>query len=135
MLSTRSRVAAGLVTVGTTSALLVPMAVPAQAAGVDLEAHMMGSRAFPGAHGKADYEAEHGTRHFDIEMHIARLHNRVVVVRVHGTFVGRMRVNSQGFGQLEKHSGVPMMAAGNVVRVRTMKGQLVSHGTLRPDMG
>lgn len=133
MLSTRSRIAAGLVTVGTTGALLVPMAVPAQAAEVDLEAHMVGSAAFPGAHGKAEYEAEHGTRHFDIEMHIARLHNRVVTVRVHGTMVGRMRVNSHGYAQLEKHSGVPMMAAGNVVRVRTLKGRLVSHGTLHMD--
>lgn len=133
MLSTRSRVGAGLFAVGTTSALLVPMAVPAQAAQVDLEAHMVGSAAYPGAHGKADYEAEHGTRHFEVEMHIARLHNKVVTVRVHGDFVGRMRVDSHGFAHLDKHSGVPMMAAGNVVRVRTHSGTLVSHGTLRPD--
>jgi len=29
-------------------------------------------------------EAEHGTRHFEMEMHIARLHNKVVTVRVQG---------------------------------------------------
>lgn len=100
---------------------------------VDLEAHLVRSAAFPGAHGKADYEAEHGTRHFDIEIHVARLHNRVVTVRVHGTMVGRMRVNSHGYAYLERHSGVPTMAAGNVVRIRTLKGMLVSHGTLHWD--
>ncbi len=133
MLSTRSRVAAGLLAVGTTGTLLVPMAVPAQAAQVDLAAHMRGSAAFPGAHGKAEYEAEHGARHFEIEMHIARLHNRVVTVRVHGALVGRMHVSSGGYAHLDLHSGVPTMAAGNGVRVRTHSGRLVSRGTLHRD--
>lgn len=134
MLSTRSRVAAGLIAVATTGTLLVPMAVPAQAAQVDLEARMVGSAAFPGAHGKAGYEVEHGTRHFDMEMHIARLHNVLVTVRVHGALIGRMRVNARGYAHLEKRSGVPKMATGNVVRVRMQSGRLVSHGTLHQDI-
>ena len=135
MLSTRSRVAVSLFAVGATGALLIPMAVPAQAAGADLEGPMVGSAAFPGAHGKADYEAEHGTRHFDIELHVARLHNKLVTVRVHGTLVGRMRTDSHGYAHLDKRSGVPTMAAGNMVRVRTTSGRLVSHGTLHWDVG
>jgi len=131
---TRSRVVGSLFAVGTAGATLVPLAAPAQAARVDLEAFLRPTAAFPHAHGQADYEAEHGMRHFELELHGVRgLHGRLVTVRVHGAFVGRVRVGAQGEAHLDKHGGVPRMAAGNVVRVRTMSGRLVSHGTLHLD--
>ena len=134
MFATRSRVAGGLLAVGTAGAVLVPLAAPAQAARVDLEAFMRPTAAFPHAHGKADFEAEHGARHFEIELHgVPRLHGKVVSVRVHGTFVGRMRVGAQGEAHLDKHTGVPRMASGDVVRVRTQSGRIVSHGRFHLD--
>ena len=134
MLVTRSRVAGGLLTVGTVGAVLVPLASPAQAARVDLEAFMRPTMAFPHAHGQADFEAEHGARHFEIELHgVPRLHGKLVTVRVHGTFVGRMRVGAQGQAHLDKRSGVPRMSVGDVVGVRTGSGRLVSRGTFHLD--
>ena len=134
MFATRSRVAGGLLALGTAGTVLVPLAAPAQAARVDLEAFMRPAAAFPHAHGQADFEAEHGARHFEIELHgVARLHGKLVTVRVHGTFVGRMRVSAQGQAHLDRHSGVPRMSAGDVVRVRTGSGRLVSQGTFHFD--
>jgi len=131
---TRSRVAGGLLALGIAGAVLVPLASPAQAARVDLEAFMRPTAAFSHAHGQAGYEAEHGTRHFELELHgVARLHGKLVAVRVHGTFVGRMRVSAQGEAHLDRRSGVPRMSVGDVVRVRTGSGRLVSQGTFHVD--
>jgi len=133
MLSRRSRVGAGLFAVGAVGALLVPMAIPTHASQADLEAHMVGSAAAPGAQGKAEYGAEHGTRTFETELHTAGLHDSVVSVSVHGTTVGSMRVDAHGNAQLELTSDAPTVTAGNVVQVRTPSGRLVAEGTLRAE--
>jgi len=126
----RSRVAGGLLVLGTTGAVLVPLAAPAQAAETHLETALRRTTAFPHAHGHADFEAEHGLQHFDVELHgVRRLHGRLLTVRVHGAFVGRMRVDAEGEARLEKSSGLPHMSAGDVVRVRTASGRLVSRGS------
>jgi hypothetical protein len=131
MFATRSRVAGGLLAVGTAGTVLVPLAAPAQAAETHLAAGMTRTAAFPHARGHADYEAEHGLQHFDVELHgVGRLHGKLLTVRVHGTFVGRMRVSAEGEARLERSSGLPRMSAGDAVRVRTQGGQLVSRGTL-----
>lgn len=133
MLNRRGRVGAGLFAVGAAGALLVPMAIPTHATQVDLKAHLVGSAAAPGAQGKAEYEAEHGTRTFETELQLAGLHNSVLRVSVHGSTVGSMRVDSHGHAQLELSSGAPGVAAGNVVQVRTPSGGLVAQGTLRTE--
>ena len=43
-------------------------------------------------------------------------------------------MGSLGRAQLDKHSSVPSMTAGNVVRVRTGAGRLVTSGTLHRDL-
>lgn len=127
----RRRTATVLVTGAT---LLLPAAGPAQAATLDLEARMKPSAAFPRIHGHAEFDQEGGFREFDISIHQARrLAGRNVVVRVHGVLVGRMRVHADGFAHLDRHLGIPAMNAGDVVRVRTAGGTLVSRGLLRAD--
>ena len=124
----------GLLALGTAGALLVPVAGPAQAVEVDLAARMHATAAFPNARGHADYESGHEGREFDISIAGVRaLAGRRLTVRVHGDFVGRMRVSRHGRAHLERHSGVPRMRAGNVVRVRTGTGRLVTYGTLHRD--
>lgn len=114
--------------------LLLPGAGPTQAAGLDFEARMRPSAAFPRVHGEAEFDQEGGFREFDISIHHARrLAGRVVSVRVHGVLVGRMRVHADGFAHLDRHLGIPAMNAGDVVRVRTAGGTLVSRGLLRAD--
>lgn len=134
MFVSRSRITGGLLAVGVASALLVPLASPAQAAEVELEARMVHTARFPSAHGRAEYDAENGHREFEI--HLAglphRLHGRLVTVRVHGALVGRMRVQSTGRAHLDRTTGV-VIDAGNVVRVRAPSGRVVSYGTLRLD--
>lgn len=116
------------------AALALPAAAPAQAANVDLEAHMRPTAAFPRVRGHAEFDQEGTFREFEISIHHARrLAGRTVKVRVHGDLVGRMRVHSDGFAHLDRHVGVPTMSTGDVVRVRTRSGRLISRGTLRPD--
>ncbi len=130
----RRRFVEGLLAVGSASALVVPVAAPVQAAEVDLAARMVHTASFPQVRGGAEYEAEHGQREFDIHIRGVRvLHGKLLTVRVHGAFVGRMRVGTGGRAHLERHRGVPAMAAGNVVRVRTASGKLVTYGTLHRD--
>lgn len=134
MFMNRSRVAGGLLAVGGTGALLVPLAAPVQAAELDLDARMVHTARFPSAHGSAEYESENGHREFDI--HIAgvrRLRGRLLTVRVHGAFVGRMRVSANGRAHMERHTDV-VMVPGNVARVRAPSGRLVSYGTLHRDL-
>lgn len=129
----RSRLAGGLIAVGTTGALMVPMTAPAQAVEIDLEAHMRPTGSFPHARGHAEYEAENGHREFEISIAGVRaLHGRRVIVRVHGTFVGSMTVNQFGRAHLDRHTNV-RVHAGNVVRVRTGSGRLVTWGTFHRD--
>ena len=54
-----------------------------------------------------------------------------VAVTVHGDFVGRMRVSQRGYAHLFRHRGMPGCSRGDVVRVRTRSGNLVSYGSLR----
>lgn len=131
---TRSRAIGGLLALGTASAGLVPLASPAQATEIHLTAAMRPTAAYSNAHGHTSYEAEHGTRHFELELRgVARLHGKVVTVRVHGTLVGRVRVSAEGEAHLDRRSGVPGMSVGDVVRVRTGSGRLVSQGTFHFD--
>jgi hypothetical protein len=121
----RGRSIAGL---AAAAALLATTAVPAAAAELELSARMGPTAGFHHARGHAEYEAEHGRREFEISIAGARaLHGKRVVVRVHGAFVGTMVVGSAGRAHLERHTSVSMRA-GDVVRVRTQSGTLVTTG-------
>lgn len=103
----------------------------AQAADVDLEASMHATADYPSAHGHAEYDNDSEGREFDLSLTgLKPLAGHRVVVRVHGHVVAKPRVGSRGRVHLERHSGVPRMSAGNVVRVRTRSGTLVSRGSL-----
>ena len=129
----RSRIAGALLAVSTGAATaLVPVAAPAQAAGVDCYAHMNASAAYPNAHGGARYESHTDGREFEIHVGgIQKLAGERLVVRVHGDPVGRMRVSQYGRAHLYRHSGVPSMQSGDRIRVRSKSGALVTFGTLR----
>jgi hypothetical protein len=130
----RSRILVGVLTAGVAGVLVVPIAAPARAAEVDLEAGMHSTAAFPNARGHAEYESDSGGREFEISIAGVRdLAGHRVVVRVHGDLVGRMTVGDAGRAHLERHSGVPRMGAGDVVRVRTTSGRLVTYGALHRD--
>lgn len=118
--------------IATTMALVLTSA-PAQAAytGTHLHARMSSTSAYPHCYGGARYESHSGWREFEINLHgIRSLSGKTVIVRVHGAFVGRMRVHADGYAHLYRNSGVPTMAADNIVRVRTKSGTLVSSGRL-----
>ena len=71
---------------GCAGALLVPLAVPAQAAEIDLEARMHSTTAFPNARGHAEFENENSGNDFEISIAGVRaLAGTRVTVRVHGT--------------------------------------------------
>jgi hypothetical protein len=130
------RIRGGLLAAGCAGALLVPLAVPAQAAEIDLEARMHSTTAFPNARGHAEFENENSGNEFEISIAGVRaLAGTRVVVRVHGDVVGRMTVGTLGRAHMDKHSGVPGMTAGDVLRVRTGAGRLVTYGTLHVDLG
>lgn len=106
-------------------------AAPAQAAEAELDATMHTTATQPNVRGHAEYDNEASGREFEISLAgIKGLNGHRVIVRVHGDLVGKMTVNQQGRAHLDKHSGVPSMAAGNVVRVRTGSGALVTYGSL-----
>jgi hypothetical protein len=128
-------ISGGLLTAALAGALLIPLAVPAQAAEIDLEAQMHSTTAFPNARGHAEFENENTGNEFEISIAGVRaLAGTRVSVRVHGDLVGRMTVGPLGRAHMDKHSGVPSMTAGNVVRVRTGAGRLVTSGTLHRDL-
>ena len=128
----RGRIAGILLAVLALTAALLVTTAPAQAVDVDLHARMHATAAYPNAHGGARYEAHHGRREFGINVSgIRRLSGKRVTVTVHGTFVGRMWVSRYGTAHLDRHRGVPRCSGGDVVRVKTRSGKLVSSGTLR----
>ena len=129
----RSRLAGGLVALGLgATGAIVTGPASAQAADIEIFAHMRPTSSYPNAHGGARYESHPGWREFEINVRgIQKLAGKTVTVRVHGTFVGRTRVSPHGRAHLHKQSGLPSMAAGDAVRVRNKSGTLVSRGKFR----
>lgn len=129
----RSRLAGVLLAASTIAAgVVTPVATaPAQAAGTYCHARMHPTAAYPNAYGGAWYESHTGWREFSIHVRgIRSLAGKRLVVRVHGTFVGRMRVSQYGRAHLYRRTGLPRMQSGDMVRVRTSWGTLVSYGRL-----
>lgn len=134
MTATHRRLAGLLTAVAlATTAALVPASASAQAAytGTHLHARMSSTSTYPHCYGGVWYESHHGWREFEITLHgISGLNGKRLTVRVHGDVVGQMLVHS-GYAHMDRHTGLPTMAAGNWVRVRTGSGTLVSAGQLR----
>ena len=128
----RNRIAASMLGAAAVAASVLVPAAPAQAVDVHLHAPMRATSAYPNAHGGARYEAHPGWREF--ELHLRGIHSlagKRVIVSAHGSFVGKMKVTSYGTAHLWRHNSGPKMHAGDVIRVRTKSGKLVSRGTLR----
>ncbi|HET8604399.1 MAG TPA: hypothetical protein VFM09_10750 [Marmoricola sp.] len=124
---TRSRLAKLLATAGAVAVVGVT-AAPAQASEVELHARMHPTAAYPSARGSASYEADHEGTEFELHLAgIGKLAGKRVTVRVHGSFVGRMRVTAAGTASLHRRGG-PTCGRGDAVRVRTGAGTLVSSG-------
>ena len=133
MTQTHHRLVGLLAAVGLAATMaLAPASAPAQTAsrGTHLYARMASTSAYPNGHGGAWYESGRGWREFEINLRgIQALSGKTLTVRVHGARVGRMRVH-HGYAHLDRHRGLPTMASGNWVRVRTGTGTLVSSGRL-----
>lgn len=132
----RRGMAGGVLAAATAAGLLSGGAVPAQAAGaapaqarMELQAGVHGSSAYPHAGWHASYES-----YYRRELHVGvwnirRLGGRTLVVYVHGTKAGTMRVYGYWSAHLNRYRGVPACRAGDAVRVRTGSGTLVASGT------
>ncbi len=99
-----------------------------------MDAQTHSTSPYPTARGHAEYESDNGGREFEVSLTGLRtLYGHRVTVRVHGNVVGTITVNRYGRAHLERHSGVPTTDAGNLVRVRTASGTLVTYGTMHRD--
>jgi hypothetical protein len=144
----KTRVAAVLVAVAVSGGLMTAAAVSAQAAdthpqasvvhvaaqarGMNLQAGLRGSGAYPPVRGHSGYQSGWQGRHMQVALWNARrLAGRTLVVFVHGTRVGALRIGRGGWGGLSLGHGVPACSPGTVIRVRTRSGVLVASGTFR----
>lgn len=100
--------------------------------GRHLEAALHGAAGHRSARGHADYES-HWRRHLDVSVWNTRLAGRSLVVYVHGTRVGTMRIWRGGSGHFERSHGVPRCSPGTVISIRTRSGGLVASGTFHRD--
>lgn len=116
----------------TAAALTVAASVPAQAAtGQDLDARLRATAAQPAAHGHAEYDVDRTGREIEVRvLGLKGLAGQRLTVRVHGDLVGNLTVNRYGSAHLDHETGVPAMSAGQVIKVRTSSGTLVSRGRL-----
>lgn len=142
----KGRIAAVLVAVATAGGLLTAAAASAQAADTQAQAvqartvqaapqyHWMhlgaglyGSSTYPAVRGRADYYS-YGSLGVSV-WNASRLAGRTLVVYVHGTWAGTMRVSADGHAHFYHRSGAPTCSAGTAIRVRTGSGTLVASGT------
>ena len=108
---------------------------PAATATRELDARMTVTKAYPTACGRAEYDVDDNGREIEVNLRgVKRLAGQRVTVRVHGDLVGTLRVDRYGRAHLEREAGVPAMAAGNVIKVRTAAGTLVSRGVLHHEV-
>lgn len=95
-----------------------------------LEATLRGSSTYPAVRGHADYRSYYRHRELSVSIwHAWRLAGRRVTVFVHGTWVGTMRVWSDGRAHMYRGWGVPRTSVGDRIRIRTRSGTLVASGT------
>lgn len=100
---------------------------------VNRQIPLTAGRAYAGATGSAQYQAQPGQREFQVEVErLVSLRGTSVLVRVNGASVGSMKVSSRGIAQLtrntERGQRVPLIAPGSTVTVKTTTGVLISSG-------
>ena len=98
-----------------------------------LEAVLHGSSTYPNVRGHADYDTGMmGGRHFDMDVwNLGSLAGKTLAVYAGSHHLGDMRVGRGGrchFGH--SGSGMPNLASGAAVSVRTGGGKVVASGTL-----
>jgi hypothetical protein len=113
----------------------VVAAPPAHAASnaVIKTAALSGSAAFPGVNGEAKWKSKEGERELEVQIEDAtKLAGKRLTVRIGGTIVGHMKVNSLGRARLVKSTqsgqSVTTSVAGKTVKIRTGNGTLVASG-------
>jgi hypothetical protein len=92
------------------------------------------TKAFPGAKGAAEYQAQPGQRDLQVEVeHIRALKGRQVVFYVGGARIGSARVNRFGKADLSRNTElgqrVPQISAGTKVMVRTSRATTIVSGS------
>lgn len=87
------------------------------------------SKAYPGASGKAKFQAA-GQRELEIEVeHVRRLAGKRVNFFVGSTRVGSARINGLGAAQITRRgSSFPTVHSGTVIKVKTARGATVVSG-------
>ena len=87
------------------------------------------SKAYPGASGKAKFQAA-GQRELEIEVeHVRRLAGKRVNFFVGSTRVGSARINGLGAAQVTlRGSSFPIVHSGTVIKVKTARGATVVSG-------
>jgi hypothetical protein len=87
------------------------------------------SNAFPGASGKAKFQAA-GQRELEIEVqHIRRLAGKRVRFFVNTTKIGSARVNALGAARLDRRgSTFPAIRSGTRIKVKTARGATIVSG-------
>jgi hypothetical protein len=124
----RSWMITGLLTALIGAATLAP-AVQAKGDKGGTRIALRASNAYPGAAGKAKFQAS-GQRELEIEVeHVRRLAGKRVNFFVGSTRVGSARINALGAAQINKRgSSFPAVRAGTVIRVKTARGATIVSG-------
>ena len=105
---------------------------------VQLSASLSGSKHFPRAHGSSRFERKATNRELDVMLSgVKRLAGHRVVVRVAGKKVGTMHVSAAGtahrhWSTADGHT-VPVVSAGEKIRISTLRGTLVASGSYHRD--
>lgn len=126
-------VAAGLFAVAPAAASATPGAgAGCCMGGAYLQTGLRGGHSYPHAGGHAGYQSWYGHRELHVRMwNLRRLRGQILVVYVHGTRAGIMRVTRYGDAWLNQRHGMPMCRAGQRIQVETGHGILVAAGTWR----
>jgi len=120
------------------AALLVAAATAgvssASSTAVIKKAVLKGSSAHPAVNGTATWKSKEGERELEVQIEDAKpLKGKTLWVRIGGTLVGKMTVNSLGRARLTRTTAtgqsVPTAVGGKSVKVRTAGGVLVASGS------
>ena len=105
--------------------------VPVAMANVASQIALRAAKAYPGAKGSAQYQAQTGQRELQVEVdHVRSLRGKQVLFYVNGVKIGATRVNRLGKAEVsrntERGQRVPRVNAGTKVMVRTSRATVVS---------
>jgi hypothetical protein len=107
------------------------VALPVVLAKGDRQIALRPAKAYPGARGSAQYQAQTSQRELQVEVeHVHSLRGNQVLFYVNGAKIGAARVNSLGKAELSRNTElghrVPRVSSGTKVMVRTARARVVS---------